>query len=247
MTDYLGSFSPLNVLFDKAQVKKTAANLRPDEEEMGLCRLLLDAYNSGLRNLIDGVVGLKAAERKEYIKPWADLGKRLTQKMRPNSSRHVGPLKAKLQACAKNYGVFLGWLKNRYRYRDGELQPPASTEDLVALREELRRLSDNSGFNIPSALCDSMLICAGMAPNVRTNPMGGFTIFKLEDIPGAYQNMVEKYEFSQYMIPFSEDGAGNLYAISSDNDVFLYNHEDGSQNRVSPLAKMIAKAHKVTR
>lgn len=246
-TERFGSFEQLNDLFDKDALKCTASSLHPDSEELELSRQLLTLQSKGMRTIIDGVVGRSAAERKTYIQPYIDLNKALVKKMKPNSRGYIGPLRGKLKTCSKTFSVFLGWLKNRHKYKEGELLPPATVSEMKIVQNLLREKSGNSNFYLPSALCDSFLICGGMVPEVRTNPIGGLTILKLSEIPAAYEDMVKRFESSSLHTPLSDDGAGNLYAVGTDNDVYDYNHEDGTQTCIASFPKFISKAHKVIR
>lgn len=242
-----GSYPCLVELKDKKLVSKTAANLRPDAEELELVDILLLMYEKGMRNIIDETAMLKPVQFKEQIAFWTEIGKRLDKKMKPKSTNFIGNLKGRLRRAAASFPVFLGWLKNRPLYKEGELLPPATQDNLTALSGELSIISEQSSFVLPSIFCDSMLICGGMKTGIRTESMGGMSIFPFKDIPKHYTEMVKRFQFSEYDVPFSEDGTGNLYTIAQDNDVFMYDHEDGNQNRIAPLAKFINKAHKPIR
>lgn len=46
-------------------------------EDMHIYERLLGMHSSDLRVVVDGVVGLSAGERKEYLAPYKETGKRL--------------------------------------------------------------------------------------------------------------------------------------------------------------------------
>jgi hypothetical protein len=243
-----GSYEPLKKLHKSKRAKF-------DAEELELIDRLVAVHNEGLRAVVDGVVGLKAPERKAYIAPYVELGKSLDKKMKPNSRGYMPPPRGLLKSAAGNYPVFLGWLKNRHKYREGELAPAVSRDELATLEQALREKSGNSEFLLSDSFCDCFSVCGGMHPHVRTDPMGGLTLFRLNEVLPAYEDMLKRFSSSsgsssgyplEKMTPLSEDGAGNLYAVWG-NDVYDCNHEDGSVMPMGVLPKLIAKAHKVTR
>jgi hypothetical protein len=239
-----GSYEPLKKLHKSKRAKF-------DAEEIELIDRLVALHNEGLRAVVDGVLGLKAPERKAYIAPYVELGKSLDKKMKPNSRGYMPPPRGLLKSAAGNYPVFLGWLKNRHKYKEGELAPAASRDELETLHQSLQEKSGISEFFLSDSYCDCYNVCGGMDPIVRTDPMGGLTLFRLNEVLPAYEDMIKRFNSGascplEKMTPLSEDGAGNLYAVWG-KDVYDCNHEDGSVMPSGVLPKLIAKAHKVTR
>lgn len=231
------------------QIQKKAKKL-PDPD---VHRQLLDVYATDLRALVDGVVDLKPAERKTYVNRYADLAKQLKPY---NKKGYAPPPRLQMGKVARTFSVFLGWLKNRYKYKDGELNPPATDAQLQEFQDLMTQETQppvdsiayeegQRGSFLPAAFVDSYRICNGMGVNVRMH--NSIRILPLEIIIQTYKDLVSQERIFGKEIPFGDDGAGNYYLLSGE-DVIDLNHEDNARTAVYPsLGHFLSKAHKVTR
>lgn len=234
------------------QIKQKFKKTFPDDVD--LYEQLVALYSSDLRAVIDEMAGLKPAERKEPLAPYLAMQKRL-KKFDPKGYRP--PPGMQMRWVARAFDVVIGWLKNRHKYKDGELLPPASDEQLQQLQDaisaktaphpdSIAAAEGNKGSFLSSSFVDLYKICNGMASHVRMHD--GIRLLPIDEILEAY-NEFETRDIPDNVIPLGDDGAGNYYALNlSNSDIEDVNHEDDERIPTYPsLGKFLSKAHKVSR
>ena len=233
------------------KIRETFAEFAP--QDAGLYQHLAELYEADLRQIVDVVVKLKPAERKGAVAPYESLSSEL--KKYTKSGLRTSPAR-EMKRVASAFPVLLGWLKNRHKYKDGELNPPASDDSLRELEAAIKRasapppgspsaLEGNTGFSLHSEFVDSYRVCDGMSDNVRVH---GYHIFPVAKIAEVYADFANRDAPSNHL-PFADDGAGNYLVFNLiGGTVSDLNHEDDMLSPVFPsLAKFVSKAHKVTR
>jgi hypothetical protein len=230
------------------EIKRKFQDFAP--QDVDLYEQLIDLYGSDLRAVIDGVVGKTPAERKAYLAPYTVINNRIKKY---NLKRWCPPPGLQMQQVAAAFPVVLGWMKNRHKYQDGELNPPASAEMLRTLQDLLKKSTappkgsmlereGRTGADLPTGFVDSYLICDGMSGNVR---LGGTHFLPIESILEQYHALLERDKKS--LLPFGDDGAGNFYVMVG-NEVYNLNHEGNELWPLYPsLGTFLTKACEVTR
>ena len=224
-------------------IKRQRGKLSPDSQ--AIYDELVKIDKAGPREIVDGVVGLTAAQRKAYIEPYAELGRRLKKAHNPNSRAYRPPPWGTLKRVARSYPVFLAWLKNRHRYKPGELHPPATDDELSGLQALVGKTVGKDDYRLPAGLVDSYRICDGVDASLLMHPDTGLRLLRVAEIRACYLDRVRSVR--DWLVPFSGDGAGNIYAVGG-VEVYDINHEDDTVTAIAPsFGKFFSKAHKPVR
>lgn len=231
------------------EIKGTYKKLGAAHED--LYEKLLELYSGDLRQVVDQVAALKAEERKVYIAGFTDLAKRLKKL---DTKTFAPPPKAQMKHVARSFGVVLGWVKNRQKYKTGELLPPTSNADLQRLQDVITEKTcppqgsmayeeGRRGLFLPSSFTDCYRICNGTSVRMHQ----GLRLLPLEEVHERYVE-VDALDLPGSFVPIGDDGAGNLFLLSASGELYDLNHEDQSLNAIFPsLGVFLCKPHKITR
>lgn len=231
-------------LYNLKKIKKKRDQLAPASQ--ALYDQLLELHSGDIRAVVDGTAGLSTADRKAYVTPYVELGRALKKAHNPKSRGYQAPPWGTMKGLARLYAGFLAWLKNGHRYREGELNAPASEEALLELQTYLRGAMDKADYFLPSAFVDAYRVCDGVSASLRMHPETGLRMMSVAEIQVQHAALSEQYG-KPYLVPFSDDGAGNFFTLWG-SEVYDLNHEDGGAVAMAPgLQKVLSKAHKPTR
>jgi hypothetical protein len=211
-----------------------------DEREAALVAQLLEVFDTPLREFVDQVVGLSTADRKALVTPFNELKKQLKKVFKPKD--YSPPPRLQVKQSIGNYELVFGWLKNRHKYKEGDLLPPATDEELERLSAQMQE-HNGEDFKITAQFVDAYRICNGMGDMVRMHD--GMRFMCINEILECHEDFVARG--LGHILPFGEDGTGNFYGLSG-SEIVDVNHEDDSVIPVyKNLGTFLSKAHKVKR
>lgn len=214
------------------------------EDDLELYKELAAFAREDLRDLVDGVVGLKAAERKAYVEPYMDLYRAMKKAHKPRKRYSVPPF-GTMRRITKYLKPLTVWLKSRHKYRDGELNAPATDEELLGLQDYFREATGDKEFLLPRTLIDSLRISNGVNVPMLMFHDTWVRLYSVDEIREAHQELLERFGDHPERVPFSPGINGNYLVTLRNMEVYDLNHEDGNMRPAAPgLYKVLSKAHK---